>query len=252
MSGFWFRLAPSVVGAQPSRAVDANIVVAIDVSGSIDGFAERLELEGVAEALVHPAFLNAVARGRHGSIGFAAFTWSSQGDFVEIVRWHRVDVLDDLERIAEQLGAPRRVARSRLLRRPDDRPWRTDLGTDVSEALVMGTRLLEQSPFTSDRALLNICANGDDNIGEPPDAARDRALAAGITINAMILRDQPDVAAYFRRHVRGGPGSFVLSVSDFDDVIDAMLAKFMLELAHGWRVPTWDNNGRIMALVGLL
>lgn len=231
--------------------VDANVLVAVDVSGSIDGYAERLELEGLAETLIHPAFVNAVERGPVGSIGFAAYTWSSQGDHVLIVPWTRVGSLEDGSRIAADLMEIRKGVRFRHHSFQAARPWRVSLGTDVSEAIAMGTRLLGDSPFASDRALLNIFANGVDNVGDGPDRARDEAIAAGITINAMILRHQVEVVDYYRAHVQGGPGSFTISADEFGDVIDTMLTKFMLELAE-WRVPDRSHGGRILALVGML
>lgn len=238
------------VRADPHE-VAANVLVAVDVSGSFDGYAERLELEGLAETLVHPAFVNAVERGPAGSIGFAAYTWSSQGDHVLLVPWTRTGDLADGQRIAADLMEIRKEARFRHHAFQAARPWRVSLGTDVSEAIAMGTRLLGDSPFASDRALLNIFANGVDNVGDGPDRPRDEAIAAGITINAMILRHQVEVVDYYRAHVQGGPGSFTISADESGDVIDTMLTKFMLELAE-WRVPDRSHGGRILALVGIL
>jgi len=238
----------SPAASREPAPVDANIVTAIDVSGSIDGYAERLELEGLAEALEHPAFTHAIEQGRAKSIGFAVFTWSSQNDFVLIEPWQRIATSEQARAVAAQLRELRRGARFRHHSVQGKRPWRTSLGTDISAALEMGARLLRDAPFRSDRQLLNIFANGVDNVGEPPDAARDTAVAAGITINGMILRDQPVVADYFRARVQGGPGSFVMTVQHTDDMVDAMLAKFMLELADDRWVPSCPLSAQVLAL----
>ena len=82
--------------------------------------------------------------------------------------------------------------------------------------------------------MINICANGIDNIGDGPAAARDRASGQGLIVNGLILGDRDDaaeVATYFRDHVQAGPGSFVMEARGFQDVTRAMLAKFLVELA---------------------
>lgn len=246
LSGMILVMDPAASGER--RPVDASIVTAVDVSGSIDGYAERLELEGLAEALEHPAFIHAIEQGRVKSIGFAVFTWSSQNDFVLIEPWQRIATSEQARAVAARLRDLRRSARLRHHSFQGKRPWRTSLGTDVSAALEMGARLLRDAPFGSDRQLLNIFANGVDNVGEPPDAARDTAVAAGITVNGMILRDQPAVADYFRARVQGGPGAFVMTVEHTDDLVDAVLAKFMLELADDRWVPSSPLSDQVLAL----
>jgi hypothetical protein len=82
--------------------------------------------------------------------------------------------------------------------------------------------------------VINICANGIDNVGDGPAAARDRADAAGLIVNGLILghrEDADDIAAYFRDQVQAGPGSVVMVARTFQDITRAMLAKFLFELA---------------------
>jgi hypothetical protein len=81
--------------------------------------------------------------------------------------------------------------------------------------------------------VINICANGKDNVGPGPRAARDRALAADIVINALVLGPRPQRAAYFDREVRGGPSSFVLEVLAPEQVAAAMLDKLLRDLTAG-------------------
>src|SRR5919106_2144125 len=92
--------------AMARDATDANLITAIDVSGSINAADERLELEGMAEAVVDPRFLQAVARGRHGRIGFVAFTWAN-GEFVSLVPWTLIGSSSDAEQVAEHLRTAR-------------------------------------------------------------------------------------------------------------------------------------------------
>jgi Ca-activated chloride channel homolog len=219
---------------------DANIVTAIDVSGSIDVDAERIELVGLTQALVHPAVMHAIHTGAHRRIGFSAFTWSSAGQFVPLIPWRVIGSAGDAEEAAALLVDVYRVPRmdgSKARFHAAHRPWRTGMGTDVSAAIEHALGELSSVPFVSGRRVINICANGRDNIRNGPSIARHRADAAGIVINGLILGEREDVATYFRDHVQTGFGSFVIQAREPEDLIDAMLRKFVMEIA--WRpLPT--------------
>jgi hypothetical protein len=215
------------------QATDANLITAIDVSGSIKELDERLELEGMAAAVVDPRFLQAIARGQHGRIGFVAFTWAN-GEFFSLVPWTLIASKADADQVAERLRTARgKPVNGYAMRIPGNRrPWRTGHATDVSVAIERAIEVSAQAPFAS-RHIINMCANGIDNIGEAPDAARDAADAAGLIINGLILghrEDAREIADYFREHVQAGPGSFVIEARDFEDIASAMLAKFLFEL----------------------
>jgi hypothetical protein len=217
------------------QATDANLITAIDVSGSIKAAAERLEFEGMAAAVVDPRFLGAIARGYHGRIGFMAFTWAN-GEFIPLVPWTLIGSKDDAEQVAQLLRAARGVpSMGYAMGIPSGtRPWRTGHATDVSAAIERAIELSAAAPFDSWHNVLNICANGIDNVGDGPAAARDRASGQGLIVNGLILGDRDDaadVATYFRDHVQAGPGSFVMVARAFQDVTSAMLAKFLVELA---------------------
>jgi hypothetical protein len=225
------------------EATDANLITAIDVSGSINAADERLEFEGMAAAVVDPRFLQAIARGRHGRIGFVAFTWAN-GEFVPLVPWTLIGSNADAEQVAEHLRTARgkpvvgyatSAPGSSSMRTPANRrPWRTSQATDVSAAIERAIEVGAGAPFASHHTVINMCANGIDNIGDGPAAARDRADAKGLLVNGLILghrADAGEIAAYFRDHVQVGPGSFVIEARDFEDIASALLAKFLFELA---------------------
>jgi hypothetical protein len=217
---------------------DANIVTAIDVSGSIDLGAERIEFMGLAQALVHPAVVHAIQAGPNGRIGFSAFTWSSAGEFVELVPWRVIGSQRDAEEAAAPLLQAYRLPRMGmrgLARHSPRRPWRPGMATDVSMAIEHALSVLGKAPYPSERAVINICANGDDNVGIGPAAARSRASAAGVLVNGLILGGKEDVATYFRDHVQTGLGSFIIQAREPEDLVDAMLRKFVMEIA--WRSP---------------
>lgn len=228
-------LVPGGPVAAQGPATDANLVTAIDVSGSIEPDDERLELEGMAQALVDPRFLQAIARGMHRRIGFVAFTWAN-GEFVPLVPWALIGSKADAEQVAGLLRSARGTP---LLgyAMPDPatvRPWRQGHATDVSAAIDHAIEVSAAAPFASWRKIVNICANGTDNVGDGPSAARDRALRQNLIVNGLILGNRPDagaIAAWYREHVQAGFGSFVIEARDFVDITNAMLAKFLVELA---------------------
>jgi Protein of unknown function (DUF1194) len=228
--------------ALAQEATDANLITAIDVSGSIRVADERLQLEGMAEAVVDPRFLQAITRGRHGRIGFVAFTWAN-GEFLSVVPWTLIASKDDAFQVADRLHTARgkpilgyamRAPGARSMRVPGSRPWRTSQATDVSAAIERAIEVGAGAPFASHHNVINVCANGIDNVGAGPDAARDRADAKGLIVNGLILgnrEDAEEIAGYFREHVQAGPGSFVIVARAFEDIASAMLAKFLFELA---------------------
>ncbi len=145
---------------------DANLVTALDVSDSIMRHEEWLELEGLAKALLSAAVLDAIAGGRHGRIGFAVFTWSSAGRFEVLVPWTLIGSIDDAERVATALRAFE-IDRSSWARHgngSNGRPIRSDFQTDVSGAIDFAVNLALVAPYASPRPVINICANGRDNV----------------------------------------------------------------------------------------
>lgn len=218
---------------ETSLPTDANLVTAIDVSGSIGPRDEALQFDGIIEAIVDPDFLQTVARGYHGRIGFAVFTWSSQGDFTMPVPWLLIESEATAVAIATRLrhvsGKPRFGYRP-AARGSEARAWRSSLATDLSAAIQHATSLLAGAPFAAGREVINVLANGTDNIPPEPGAARALALSRGIVINGVALGDDAEVLAYLRTHVQGGSGSFVLQAHHPADFFEAMRMKFRMDL----------------------
>lgn len=220
-------------GATPA-ATDANLVTALDVSDSIMRHEEWIEFAGMAHAIESDGFLDAVAAGSHGRVGFAAIVWSSAGPPDVIVPWTVIESKEDARRVADALRAAHQLHgfAGRMGNGGGDAPARR---TDVSAALEFSVDLLRAAPFVATREVINICGNGADNVYASPAAARARALAAGMVVNGLAIGARPGIADYYRAHVQGGAGSFVLEVADPEDVAAAMLEKFLrdLNVAHG-------------------
>jgi Protein of unknown function (DUF1194) len=230
---FSASLIPATAGQMPGRDVrisEVNLITALDVSDSIMRHEEWVEFDGMAYALQSEAFLTALAAGRHGRIGFAAFAWSSDGKHHLIVPWTLIASQRDAQRVGQMVRAARDQHRfgDRMDRPGDD--LRGGRRTDVSAAIAFAAHLAWTAPFVTQRTVINICGNGEDNVGQDPDEARDQALAEGLVINGLVVSDRSDVADYYREHVRGGPGSFVLTVDEPRDVAGAMLEKFLRDL----------------------
>lgn len=240
--------APTAHASEASAATDANLVTALDVSDSIMRHEEWIEFDGIARAVVHPAFLHAVLAGRHRRIGFAVYTWSSRGKRQVIVPWTVIGSADDAERVARLLRSVPRIDRSHYGddHNPRLRPPPGSL-TDISAAIRFGSAMIESAPKGAERAVINVCGNGVDNVGEGPERARDRALASGVTINGVVVGDKPEVGAYYRSRVVGGAGSFVLEVKEPAGFADAMVTKFLMDLVavRGDNAPLWAFAGPI-------
>jgi Ca-activated chloride channel homolog len=222
--------------SEPRVAVDANLVTALDTSASVGRYEEWLEREGVARAVVHPGFLEAVRSGYHRRIGFAVFTWSSHGHTKILVPWTTIATPEDATRVSQHLLSINLIEEGQLLDRdlPTDHyeASRSQLQTDIALAIRSASALLNSAPSRSPRSVINIVGNGPSNSGMEPAKARDAALDAGQIVNGLVVGyGLASDVEYYRTHVVGGPGSFVMQVSNPQEMMEAFLAKFRLDIA---------------------
>lgn len=212
---------------------DVNLITAIDVSDSITRQDEWLQYSGLARGVVDREFLARIAEGHQRRIGFAAFTWSSGGQVAVVVPWTVIETRADAERVAAQLDAAPRIDRSAFGRYT---PYSSSADsyrggmTDVGEAVESAIGLSLSAPFAARRSVVNILSNGVDNSGPEPDAVRDQAIRLGITINGIVFGDRDDLPDYFRDHVIGGPGAFLITVEKPADLPRALERKFWQDL----------------------
>lgn len=217
---------------------DANIVTGLDLSGSIETLETQIQIAGMTMAIRSPEVVNAIRQGRNGRVGFAVFVWAN-GNYPVFAAWRVISSP------AEALAASNEFA-SRLDAFLGSEAARK-LGqlTDLSGALEYGGAMLRAAPFATDHAILNILGNGIDNVGESPKWTRDRLVAQGVTINAVVIGQDRGVSGYFRSEVIGGPTAFVLSARSPEALVEALERKFVTEIANAGRVETAPAAGQV-------
>jgi hypothetical protein len=230
----------SAQGAHASplpEQTDANVVTAIDVSDSIGRYEDWLQHAGLVRGLAHADFAYAATAGEHRRIGFAAFTWSSDGKFEVLVPWTIIRSRENAARVSRALASITLIDRSRYGGgdHEDAQKGENDLVTperltDLSGAIDFASLLLKSAPYATSRSVMNICTNGADNVGDGPELSRERALARDFTINGVVLGRKPGVMHYLRSSVIGGPGAFVMELTDANAAGSIMGEKFKRDL----------------------
>src|SRR5271166_4722815 len=173
---FLFAALMATAGWAPSRAaerVDLLLVLAADVSGSMDGSKFDLQRSGYAAAFSNPRVIEAIRGGPHGRIAVAFIEWSGILQQKIVIDW---TVISNDE-MARQLGdhileAPRAFARN---------------STSISAGIDFAMTQLDRAPYGARRRVIDVSGDGDNNSGRDVTAARDQAIAKGVTINGLVI-----------------------------------------------------------------
>ena len=223
--------ASALFAASPARTepVDLLLVLAADVSRSIDSQKFQLQREGYAAALADPRVIDAIQSGRRGRIGVLFLEWSGFGNQKVVIDWTVVGG----PKAAQAFG-------DRLLESPRSFADRTSISGGIDAAVAQ----LARAPFEAQRRTIDVSGDGTNNAGRDVGLARDEALALGIGINGLvILSDTPlpwnpehtnppgGLTKYYRDNVIGGPGSFALEAKDFNSFGEAIVKKMIAEIA---------------------
>ena len=221
-------LKPLPAAAEP---VDLLLVLAADVSRSVDAPKFQLQRDGYAAALANPRVLAAIKSGLNGKIAVCFVEWSGLSSQKLVIDWTAIDG----PAAAQQFG-------DRLLETARSFADRTSISGGIEFAIAQFPR----APFESKRRTIDVSGDGTNNSGRDVKEARDEALALGITINGLvILSERPlpwnpehtnppgGLTKYYRDNVVGGPGSFVIEAKDFDSFGQAIVAKLIAEIAQG-------------------
>lgn len=210
-------LAAALAGPAAARDCAAALVLALDVSSSVDAKEYVLQMTGLAAALRHPEVVEAIAPGGGQGIMAAAFAWSGFQHQEIVVDWTWLGDRAAIEAFAARLEtAPRRYDH-----------WPTALG----RAAAFSAQMHANNPVACDRRITDVSGDGANNDGVGPEWFRARGQLDGITINGLvILGADPDPAAYYRDMLIQGPGAFVEVADSFEDYAAAILRKLLREL----------------------
>ena len=212
--------APVPVTAQ--TAVDLQLVLAVDASGSVDQVRFDLQKRGYVAAFRHARVLQAIRSGPHQAIAVTMVQWTGPMMQVQVAEWSAVG---DERTAAAFAAAIERVPRQLF-----------GGGTSISGAIDHATTLFPRSPFRASRRVIDVSGDGSNNRGRPVTLARDEAVAAGIGINGLpILALEPDLDRYYYDSVIGGPGAFVVAAQNYETFGDAILKKLITEIAANSR-----------------
>lgn len=208
---------------QPVAAaeVDVALVLAVDVSQSMDEDELALQRAGYVAALRHPDFVRAVRAGRTGRVALAYFEWAGSVREDSLVGWQVVDGPAGADAFAALIA---------------DRPFGVFRGTSISGAIDFAASLLGASGFASERRVVDISGDGPNNLGAPVTDSRDAAVAGGIVVNGLpiLIRPSPTfdhLDRYYAECVTGGPGSFVIPVLSVAEFSTAIRRKLILEVS---------------------
>jgi len=227
-------LGLSALSAAPARACDIALVLAVDVSGSVDAWEYQLQSQGLAQALRAPDVADALLNAR---AAVSVIQWSGLGQQQVSVPWTRVEEPGTLTRLAGRIGAmPRAFSGG---------------NTAVGAALEVAAARFGPAVRDCARWVIDISGDGDENEGFTVGAARSAALRRGITINGLAIEGLGTgmaITNFYRRWVIT-PGGFVITAQGHADFARAMQVKLMRELApplaRGMRERLWQAAVRV-------
>jgi hypothetical protein len=219
---------PAVASA--AEQVDLLLVLAADVSRSVDSEKFQLQREGYAAAMSDPRVLDAIRSGRNGRVGVAFVEWSGIGSQRVVIDWTTVSDAESAKGFGDRLlEAPRSFA---------DR-------TSISGAIEFAMGQFARAPFESARRTIDVSGDGTNNSGPDVTQVRDEAIAQGVTINGLVILSETPLAwnpdhtnppggleNYYRNNVIGGPGAFVLTAQNFNSFGQAIVKKMIAEVAQ--------------------
>jgi hypothetical protein len=250
---FWFSgvaapFAPPQLVENGAVAVDTEVVLAVDVSYSMDPDEQKLQRDGYVQALTSRELMSVLRAGVNARIAVTYFEWANVGDQKILVPWRLIDGPEAAGAVAAELAAA---------------PYRRSSRTSISGGLMFGQSLFDSSPYRGLRRVIDVSGDGANNNGPPVTPIRDQVVAKGTTINGlpimlkkpnMMTMDIENLDIYYEDCVIGGPGSFVVSIKDRDKFKEAIRTKLLLEVAGRAPerpiVPVAEKEPRVSCLIG--
>jgi len=219
-------LLPLSGAARAQQPVDLELVLAVDVSGSVDPEEAKLQRDGYVQAFLNDKVQRAIRGGPFGRVAVTYVEWAGDNHQYTIVDWTLLGDAASVRSFALAIA---------------EAPITSAQWTSISAAIDYAVPLFDNNGVEGTRRVIDVSGDGENNRGRSVDAARDAAVARGITINGLpILNDRPnpwggspstELDRYYREHVIGGPGAFLVPATDFNSFADAILSKLLLEVS---------------------
>ncbi|MGJ4929325.1 DUF1194 domain-containing protein [Bradyrhizobium sp. HKCCYLS2038] len=244
------RTPPAQQLSEKEASVDVELILAVDVSYSMDLDELAIQREGYAQALSSREFLQALKNGVHGRIAVTYFEWAASSDQKIIIPWRVIDGPESADAVAAE-----------IMKTPIRRASRTS----ISGAIYFAMPLFDEDPYRGLRRVIDISGDGPNNNGSPVTIARDEAVSKGIVINGLpIMVKEPSYSTmdienldlYYKDCVTGGTGSFVVTIKSRDEFKEAIRTKLLMEVAGRAPppriVPVADSpkDPRVSCLIG--
>jgi hypothetical protein len=222
-------LLPPAALADDER-VDLLLVLAADVSRSVDERKFKLQRDGYAAAISHPRVIQAMTGGAAGRIALCFLEWASDNEQIVIVDWTPVSNQAAAHAVSQRIREAPRAFMGR---------------TSISAAIDYAMVVLARSPFAGPRRIVDVSGDGTNNAGRPVTAARDAAVAQGVTINGLVILSEVPLptnplhthppgglTTYYENNVIGGPGAFVVEAESFEAFGQLLVSKLVKEIAQ--------------------
>jgi Protein of unknown function (DUF1194) len=210
--------------------VDLVLVLAADVSRSIDDKKFKLQRDGYGAAIADPRVVRAMTAGPVGRIALCFLEWASEGEQVIVVDWTTVGGEAEAQAVSRRVREAPRAFMGR---------------TSISAAIDFSMSVLARSPFSGPRRVIDVSGDGTNNSGRPVTAARDAAVGQGVTINGLVILSEVPLptnpmhthppgglTAYYENNVIGGPGAFVVEAESFQSFGQLLISKLIKEIAQ--------------------
>ncbi len=207
------------------QKVDLELVLAVDISGSIDEEEAKLQRKGYIDAITSPEVISAIRSGYHKRIAVTYFEWAGHDLEIMIVPWRLIHNLESAQAFSATLAAASTSSGRR---------------TSISGAIEYAMPMFQKNSFLGPRQVIDISGDGPNNSGPLVAIARDKAIRSGMTINGLpIINDRlsrrgrppmPNLDLYYRNCVIGGPRAFFVVAENFKSFARAIRKKLVLEI----------------------
>lgn len=218
----WLILVAGQIFCHPTLAtsteyVDLELLLAVDVSSSVDSNEYRLQMQGLADAFRHPDVIAAIRASAPNGIAVAVVQWAGPDEQAYSVPWAKVrDVMTGSAFAAEIDLATRPLSSG---------------GTAIGDALIVAVSLLDENTIYGARRVIDVSGDGRANQGTSPGPVRAYAISLGLTVNGLaIVNEEPQLLSYYQERVIGGSGAFVVRADNYDDFGRAIRMKLIREI----------------------